>query len=276
MLASRLSALLPPLTPEQALEVTMIHSVAGTTPNNGLIYEPPFRAPHHSASMVALIGGGMHAKPGEVSLAHRGVLFLDELPEFSRNALEALRQPLETRTVAIARAQAHVTYPAAFQLVAAMNPCRCGYFGDPKRACSQAPRCAETYQNRLSGPFLERIDVHVDVPLPSLSDWRQAAPSAVALEHTVWEARDRQTKRFADFGCVTNAEMDNAAAQKLSVDPKAHSMLQAASETFRLSPRVVFRTLKLAKTIADLDAQDTIVRVHMAEALSYRPTLRCC
>ncbi len=259
----------------------MIQSLAGLLSSGGLTRQRPFRDPHHSASQAALVGGGHKAKPGEVSLAHNGVLFLDELPEFQRLALEALRQPLETGRVTIARANAHVSYPARFQLVAAMNPCRCGYLDDPAQACSRAPRCAENYQSKISGPLFDRIDLHVDVPALSATDLSLPPPregsDAVAVR--VAAARKLQKQRYAHHPLVrTNAEADGALLEKCAApDPAARNLLIEAADRMRLSARGYHRVLRVARTLADLDVvhcdcdpMAPITRIHIAEALSYR------
>jgi magnesium chelatase family protein len=218
MLASRLPGLLPPLDPAEALEGSMIHSLAGTLENGAILRRRPFRDPHHSASLAALVGGGAKARPGEVSLAHLGVLFLDELPEFARGALESLRQPVESGRAVVARAQAHVTWPARFQLIAAMNPCRCGYLGDPAQACSRAPKCAADYQNKISGPLFDRIDLHVDVPAVDAADLSLPPPaeSTRDVAARVARARATQTVRFDTLGepIRTNAEADGQLLEK--------------------------------------------------------------
>lgn len=269
MLAARLPGLLPDLTPAEALEVSMIHSVAGMLDGGKLLRRPPFREPHHTASQAALTGGGQRAKPGEVSLAHRGVLFLDELPEFARASLDALRQPLETGRTTVARAAAHVTYPARFQLIAAMNPCRCGYLGDPVRACSRAPRCAEDYQARLSGPLLDRIDLTISVAAatPAEISRAPAGESSAVVAARVAAARRRQVARAAEVGAATNAEAD---ALKLAILPEARDFAEHAAEKLRLSPRGLVRSLRVARSIADLAGADAIRRGDVAEALSYR------
>jgi magnesium chelatase family protein len=273
MLAKRIPGLLPPMTPAEALEVSMVHSVAGEVPQSGLVSQRPFRDPHHSSSAVALSGGGLKAQPGEMSLAHRGVLFLDELPEFPRGVLETLRQPLETGGITISRANRHVTYPARFQLVAAMNPCPCGYLGDPDKQCRKAPRCAEQYQSRLSGPLLDRIDLHVQVPPVRVKD----LDIPVAKEGTrevaarVTAARAAQTERFKKAGVTCNAELEGKALEKACApDAEALKILQNAAEKFGLSARAYHRTLKVARTIADLAGDEEIGRPHVAEALAYR------
>ncbi len=267
MLAARLPALLPDLSPREALEVSMIHSVAGMLDGGRLVQRPPFREPHHSASQAALAGGGQRAKPGEVSLAHRGVLFLDELPEFPRAALEALRQPLESGRTTVSRAAAHVTYPARFQLIAAMNPCRCGHLADPARECGRAPRCGEDYQNKVSGPLLDRIDITVEVqPVPptELSRAPPGETSAVIAER-VRRARDLQRGR--GDGCVTNAEAD---PHSMDLAADARALAEQAAERLHLSARGFTRTLRVARTIADLAGVATIRRQDVAEALAFR------
>ncbi|MEG3616976.1 YifB family Mg chelatase-like AAA ATPase [Magnetovibrio sp. PR-2] len=275
LLARRLSTILPPLTPTEALDVSMIHSLAGMLPEGGLMKDRPFRDPHHSASQAALVGGGVQVRPGEVSLAHLGVLFLDELPEFQRPALEALRQPIESGSAVISRASAHVTYPARFQLVAAMNPCRCGYLDDPAQACSRAPKCAEEYQNKLSGPLLDRIDLHVEVPMVSASDLSLPPPSETSADvrARVLAARDLQARRFAAIGVNTriNSEADGKVLEKVALmDDAAKALLADAASRMRLSARGFHRVQRVSRTIADLEGQKTITKVHVAEALSYR------
>lgn len=275
MLASRLPSLLPPLSPKELLEVSMIASMAGELAEGKLSDRRPFRTPHHSASMAALIGGGMKVKPGEVSLAHHGVLFLDELPEFNPQVLDSLRQPLETGEAVIARANSRVSYPARFQLVAAMNPCRCGYAGEPGHTCARGPRCATDYQARLSGPFLDRIDLRIDVPAVTATDLIRPGSGETSAEiaSRVAHARDIQNDRYLAFGHerMTNAQMPPALLDKvMEIDTAGQNLLQDAAEQFRLSARGYHRVLKLARTLADLDGNDGVRRVHLAEALSYR------
>jgi magnesium chelatase family protein len=264
---------LPPLGPSEALEVSMIASVAGELSGGRLIRARPFRAPHHSASMPALVGGGLKVRPGEISLAHLGVLFLDELPEFQRPVLDSLRQPLETGTVTIARANTHVTFPARVQLIAAMNPCRCGHLGDPALACSRAPRCAADYQARVSGPMLDRIDLHVDVQGVSAADLTLPPPAegSAAVAARVAAVREVQVKRYADHGIRTNAEADGSLLEAVATpDEPGRALLASAAAAMRLSARSYHRMLKVARTIADLAGSDTVGRIHVAEALSYR------
>jgi magnesium chelatase family protein len=277
MLAQRLAGLLPPLAPAEALEVSMIHSVAGLLKGGRLLRRRPFRDPHHSASLVALVGGGNRARPGEVSLAHLGVLFLDELPEFARATLEALRQPLESGRVAIARANAHVTYPSRVQLVAAMNPCRCGHLDDPALACSRVPRCARDYQLKISGPLFDRIDLHVDVPAVSAADLTLPPPAEGSAEiaERVAAARTRQQARYAALPEVgrprSNAEADGQLLEEVAApDPEGRRLLTEATDRMRLSARGYHRVLRVARTLADLDASEAVRRIHVAEALSYR------
>lgn len=269
MLASRLAGLLPDLTPAEALEVGMVHSVAGMLEGGRLFQRPPYREPHHSASQAALTGGGQRAKPGEVSLAHRGVLFLDELPEFPKQALEALRAPMEAGRTTVARAAAHVTYPARFLLVAAMNPCRCGYLGDAARECTRAPRCGEDYQSRISGPILDRIDLTLEVQPLSPTQLSRAEPGETTevVARRVAAARVLQRARYAEAGISTNAEADGMA---LALTEEAKLLAERAAEQLRLSPRGQSRVRRVARSIADLAGSGTVERHHVAEALSFR------
>ena len=277
MLAQRLPGLLPPLTAQELLETSLVHSVAGLIARGALTRVRPFRAPHHSASMAALTGGGVRAKPGEVSLAHNGVLFLDELPEFGAQALDSLRQPLETGEVVVARANAHIRYPARVQLVAAMNPCRCGTGGPGQGACGRAPRCQQTYQGRISGPFLDRMDLTVEVPAVTPADLALPAPAEGSAEVAarVAQARNLAAERARQAG-DEGAEPLNARAQGAwldriaELDPQAKALLTRAAEAGGLTARGWTRTIRLARTIADLAGADAVRRVHVAEALVYR------
>jgi len=273
LLASCLPGILPPLDAAEALEVSMVASVAGTLSGGRLTRTRPFRAPHHSASMAALVGGGLKVKPGEVSLAHLGVLFLDELPEFQRAVLDSLRQPLETGTVSVARANAHVTFPARVQLIAAMNPCRCGHLGDPALACARAPRCAADYQAKVSGPLLDRIDLHVEVQPVTAGDLVLPPPAEGSAEvgARVAEARAVQGARYAGTAARTNAEADGELLAAVATpDEAGRKLLAQAAEAMRLSARGYTRVLRVARTIADLAGAEGVGRIHVAEALSYR------
>jgi len=275
MLASCLPGILPPLDSTEILEASMVASIAGKLEHGRLSQRRPFRDPHHSSSTAAMVGGGRRALPGEISLAHHGVLFLDELPEFPRAVLESLRQPLETGRVSVARAQAHVTYPARFQLIAAMNPCRCGYLSDAERACNKAPRCGTDYQSKISGPLFDRFDMTIEVPevdtLEMLS--RQPGEESSTILARVTAARTMQKQRFAKLGMHEriNAELSGERLHELvKPDDKGRAMLEQATQKLRLSMRGYTRVLRVARTIADLEKSEEIKQAHVAEALSYR------
>ena len=278
MLASRLPSILPPLAPRELLDVSMVHSVAGLIVNGALTDRRPFRAPHHSASMAALVGGGLQARPGEVSLAHRGVLFLDELPEFQPQVLDALRQPIETGEVLISRANHRVTYPARFQLVAAMNPCRCGRATEPGFACKRQPneRCMAQYLSRISGPLMDRIDLAIDVPAVAASDLLLPAPAEGSAEVALRVAAAREIQRIRYEALGMPDVLTNAAAppqvldEIVKPDAAGQKLLRDAADAMKLTARGYHRVLKVARTLADLDAETNVARLHLAEALSYR------
>jgi magnesium chelatase family protein len=277
MLASRLIGLLPPLDPGEVMEVSMIASIGGRLDGGRLSRRRPFRSPHHAASMAALVGGGSQARPGEISLAHLGVLFLDELPEFGRAVLESLRQPLEAGRITVARTQAHMTYPARFQLVAAMNPCRCGHANDPGYTCKRGPntRCIGEYQGRLSGPLIDRIDLHIEVPAVTAADLILPPPTEGSAEVAarVARARELQAARYAALGLNvrTNATAPTTVLEDIAKpDGAGLALLREAADAMRLSARGYHRVLRVARTLADLDGAERVGRIHLAEALSYR------
>ena len=277
MMAARLPGLLPPLSPAELLETSMVHSVAGLIAKGELTRARPFRTPHHSATMAALTGGGIRIKPGEVSLAHNGVLFLDELPEFSSQALDSLRQPLETGEVVVARANAHVRYPARFQLIAAENPCKCGHGGPGRGHCGRAPRCQIDYQAKVSGPLIDRIDLQIEVPAVSAADLALPAPADGTAEAAarVAVAREVQLQRAATSGrddaAILNTRAEGEWLETIAdLDPAARALLTKAAEAGSLTARGWTRTLRLARTIADLEGSGGVKRVHIAEALIYR------
>ena len=275
MLAKRLPSILPPLSLAESLETTQIHSVAGKLPRDtSLISQRPFRAPHHTISQVALVGGGNNPQPGEISLAHNGVLFLDEMPELSRSVLEVLRQPLEDRKISIARAKYSVEYPCSFMLVASMNPCPCGYYGDPTHSCACTPGQIQRYMNKISGPLLDRIDIHCEiqaVPFAQLSQMQPGEPSEKIRERVI-AARKIQEERFRPFkGIHCNAMMtERMLHQFAEPDEQSLDMLRMAMERLKLSARAYSRILKVARTIADLEGSEKVQSQHIAEAIGYR------
>lgn len=273
MLASRLIGLLPPLAPEEILQVSMINSVAGEISDEGLTSKRPFREPHHSTSMAAMVGGGKRAQPGEISLAHKGVLFLDELPEFGRDVLESLRQPVENGNITVARANSHITYPARFQLVSAMNPCRCGYIDDAERACTRAPKCGADYQGKISGPLYDRIDLFIEVPAlrPDEIAQTEAGESSAKVSKRVFRAREVQAERFAADKIRTNAEANGEVLEKIATpSAEGKALLMQAVENFKISMRGYNRILRVARTIADLAGSEAVEKNHIAEAISFR------
>ncbi|MDF2369650.1 MAG: YifB family Mg chelatase-like AAA ATPase [Rhizobiaceae bacterium] len=276
MLAARLASILPPLSPAELLEVSMIHSIAGQLSGGELSDRRPFRAPHHSASMAAMVGGGMRAKPGEVSLAHNGVLFLDEFPEFTPQVLDSLRQPLESGESVIARANHHVSYPARIQLIAAMNPCRCGMAGEPGHVCARGARCQADYQARISGPLLDRIDLRITVPAVTAIDLIKpgASETSAQVACRVAMARERQKQRFLQLGqpsVTCNALCPTSLIETVaSPDAAGMTLLHDAAEKMKFSARAYHRILKVARTLADLEDAETVGRLHIAESISYR------
>ena len=279
MLAQRMPSLLPPMDSREMLDVSMVASLAGQLANGQLSRRRPFRAPHHSASMPALVGGGLRAKPGELALAHHGVLFLDELPEFQPRVLESLRQPMETGETVVARVNYHITYPARFQLIAAMNPCKCGFAGQPGHICRNGPRCAADYQARISGPLLDRMDIQIELAAVKASDLTLPSPKEASADvaQRVLLARQIQAQRLARLGrpdLRTNAEADGALLEDISrPEPPGLSLLRDAADAMKLSARGYHRVLRVARTLADLDRREQVARIHIAEALSYRQKL---
>jgi len=274
MLAARLPGILPPLTPAEALETSMIHSLSGLLSEGGISRSRPFREPHHTASKAAIVGGGRGAKPGEISLAHNGVLFMDEFPEFPRTVLETLRQPIETGEVVVARANAHVRYPCRFMLVAAANPCKCGYLTDPARACARVPACGDDYLGRISGPLMDRFDLRVDVPPVAFTDLDlpESGDTSATVAGRVATARAVQARRFAgQAGMRVNADAEGAVLESCAApDSEGRAFLTRVAERFGLSARGYHRVMRVARTIADLDGCETVRKQHIAEAAGYR------
>ncbi|NCO88093.1 MAG: YifB family Mg chelatase-like AAA ATPase [Rhodobacterales bacterium] len=277
MLAARMPGIMPPLTALEALETSMIHSLSGLLSEGGISRARPFREPHHTASMAAIVGGGRGAKPGEISLAHNGVLFMDEFPEFPRAVLETLRQPIETGEVVVARANAHIRYPCRFLLVAAANPCKCGFLTDPARACARGPLCGEEYLGRISGPLMDRFDLRVEVPPVAFTDLDLPATgdSSATIADRVATARARQTARFAQVaGVRVNADAEGQMLEEIATpDAEGRALLARVAQRIGLSARGYHRVLRVARTIADLDGSEAVRHPHIAEAVSYRLAL---
>lgn len=276
MLAARIPGILPSLTPSEALETSMIHSLCGLLDEGGISRARPFREPHHTASMAAIVGGGRNAKPGEISLAHNGVLFMDEFPEFARSVLETLRQPIESGEIMIARANAHVKYPCKFMLMAAANPCKCGYLSDPARACARVPACGDDYLGRISGPLMDRFDLRLEVPPVGFADLDlpQSGDNSATVAARVAAARTIQAERYGTApGLRQNADAEGKVLEQVAaLDEEGRTLLARAAERFGLSARGYHRVLRVARTIADLEGEPDIRRPHVAEALSYRLT----
>ncbi|MEF3048694.1 YifB family Mg chelatase-like AAA ATPase [Pseudotabrizicola sp. L79] len=274
MLAARMPSILPPLSATEALETSMIHSLSGLLTEGGISRERPFREPYHTASMAAIVGGGRGAKPGEISLAHNGVLFMDEFPEFPRTVLETLRQPIETGEIMVARANAHIRYPCRFLLMAAANPCRCGYLSDPARACGKAPLCGDDYLGRISGPLMDRFDLRVDVPPVAYTDLDLPATgeSSAIVAARVAQARKVQETRFAALPEIrVNADAEGQVLEDIATpDAEGRALIARVAERFGLSARGYHRVLRVARTIADLDGAADVRHPHVAEAISYR------
>ncbi len=276
MLAARLASLLPELSKDEMLEVSQIYSVAGLIKEGNFITKRPFRTPHHSATMASLTGGGSKARPGEISLAHRGVLFLDELPEFNRSVLESLRQPMETGLITVARANAHLSYPARFQLITAMNPCKCGYLGVFGNECAKAPKCGLEYLSKISGPLLDRIDLQIEVPAVNPWDLTNSnSESSQTVSERVKKALEFSKKRFEGTSILRNAEADGVFLEKHAlIEQDSLRFLQSAAEKMHLSARGYHRTIRVARTIADLAQSETIQLLHIKEALFYKNPLK--
>lgn len=274
MLANALGGILPPLSTNEALDVSLIYSVAGELGERSLVSSRPYRAPHHSASMPSLVGGGSKVKAGEITLAHNGILFLDEMAEFNKNILDALRQPIETGYINISRVNSHVKFPAKFQLIGAMNPCRCGYFGDMDRECSKAPSCANSYQSKISGPILDRMDLIIEVPAVSIKELNTketGSPTTEQVKERVLRAREIQLNRYSGYNITTNAEATSEILDQVAlINNEARELLEKSVEKFKLSTRAYFRMMKVARTCADLDGSKYINPIHVGEAVSYR------
>ena len=273
MLAARMRGILPPLTPKEALETSMIHSLAGLLSEGGINDARPFRAPHHTASMAAIVGGGRRAQPGEISLAHNGVLLLDEFPEFARAVLETLRQPIETGQVVVARANAHVQYPSKFLLLAAANPCKCGYLADPARACAKVPLCGQDYLGRISGPLMDRFDIRLEVPPVAMADLSlpPAQEGSEAIVARVAGARALQAERYSGTSARVNADAEGDLLDQVAApDAAGASLLTQMADQHRMTARGYHRVLRVARTVADLEGSTVVGKPHIAEALSYR------